>query len=165
MRRARTVRSPSGISSLSIRPRIINVSGCCRRRYRRPALRQNSIHLRFQQLRLSFSQPNISRSKFDASAEVTLIKASQLLTLDFCKCMKTKRDGIFTVDREMLLQPSMRNVTDFDRNHGLKARTDDDLKKLRNGVGGAFEFCRQFCCLLLLRMVFFTGQVTRIITP
>ena len=36
--------------------------------YIRPVLRQNPIHLRFQQLRLSFSQPKISRSKFDLSA-------------------------------------------------------------------------------------------------
>jgi hypothetical protein len=30
-----------------------------------PVLRQNSIHTRLQQLRLSFSQPKFSRSKFD----------------------------------------------------------------------------------------------------
>src|SRR5262245_45947319 len=34
-----------------------------------PALRQNSIHLYFQQLRLSFSQPKFSRSKFDPRIE------------------------------------------------------------------------------------------------
>src|SRR6266545_1003579 len=39
-------------------------------------LRQNSIHLRFQQLRLSFSQPKISRSKFYPSVEGSLIMAS-----------------------------------------------------------------------------------------
>src|SRR5262245_4023249 len=39
-------------------------------------LRQNSIHLRFQQLRLSFSQPKISRSKIDPSVEGSLITAS-----------------------------------------------------------------------------------------
>src|SRR5262249_5996946 len=41
-----------------------------------PVLRQNSIHMRFQQLRLSFSQPKISRSKFDSSIEGSLITAS-----------------------------------------------------------------------------------------
>src|SRR5262249_39999620 len=39
-------------------------------------LRQNPIHLRFQQLRLSFSQPKISRSKFDPGAEGSFITAS-----------------------------------------------------------------------------------------
>ena len=41
-----------------------------------PVLRQNPIHLRFQQLRSSFSQPKISRSKFDPSVEGSLITAS-----------------------------------------------------------------------------------------
>ena len=41
-----------------------------------PVLRQNPVHLRFQQLRFSFSQPNISRSKFDSSVEGSLITAS-----------------------------------------------------------------------------------------
>jgi len=39
-------------------------------------LRQNPIHLRFQQLRFSFSQPKISRSKFDPSVEGSLITPS-----------------------------------------------------------------------------------------
>ena len=39
-------------------------------------LRQNSIHLRFQQLSLSFSQPKFSRPKFDPSIEGSLITAS-----------------------------------------------------------------------------------------
>jgi len=30
-------------------------------------IRQNPIHLRFQQLRLSFPKPKVSRSKFDPS--------------------------------------------------------------------------------------------------
>jgi hypothetical protein len=41
-----------------------------------PVLRQNSIHMRFQQLRLSFSKPKISRSKFDPSVDGSLITAS-----------------------------------------------------------------------------------------
>jgi hypothetical protein len=47
---------------------------------------------------LSFSQPKFSRSKFDPSVEGWLTKASQLLTLDVCKRMKTKSDGIFSMD-------------------------------------------------------------------
>jgi hypothetical protein len=38
--------------------------------------RQNSIHLYFQQLRSSFSQPPFSRSKFALSVEGSLITAS-----------------------------------------------------------------------------------------
>jgi putative ABC transport system permease protein len=43
---------------------------------RMAVLRQNSIHLRFQQLRLPFFQPKFSRSKFDPSVEGSLITAS-----------------------------------------------------------------------------------------
>jgi len=39
-------------------------------------LRQNSIHLRFQQLRLTFSQPKYSRSRFALSVEGSLITPS-----------------------------------------------------------------------------------------
>ena len=42
----------------------------------RVVLRLNPIHQRFQQLRLSFSRPKISRSKFDPSVEGSLITAS-----------------------------------------------------------------------------------------
>jgi hypothetical protein len=46
---------------------------CCRQalreRRRGIVFRQNSFHLRFQQLCLSFSQPKFSRSKFDPTAE------------------------------------------------------------------------------------------------
>jgi hypothetical protein len=46
-------------------------------------LRQNPIHVRFQQLRLSFSRPKISRSKFDPSLEGPLITASWVHYLFF----------------------------------------------------------------------------------
>ena len=49
------------------------VEPAMRDRVRPPVLRHNSIHLRFQQLRLSFSQPKFSRSKFDPSVERSFI--------------------------------------------------------------------------------------------
>jgi hypothetical protein len=63
-----------------------------------PVPRQNSIHLYFQQLRSSFSQPLFSKSKFALSVGGSLITASLQLTLDVCKCMKRKNDGLFDRD-------------------------------------------------------------------
>src|SRR5262249_17817616 len=63
-----------------------------------PVLRQNPIHLRFQQVRLFFSRPKISRSKFDTSVEESLITAGKHVKNDVCKFIKIKRDGVFTID-------------------------------------------------------------------
>src|SRR5262245_8904801 len=35
----------------------------------------------------------------DESVEGSIIAASKLLALDFCKCAKTQRDGIITMDK------------------------------------------------------------------
>jgi hypothetical protein len=73
-----------------------------------------------QQTVVRSTQPLFSKSKFALSVEGSVITASLQLTLDVCKCMKRKKDGLFDRDTRYpgvceRLAPNIKTIANVSR--------------------------------------------------